>query len=126
MSQTVLYVEDNPDNRLLISMYFKKSDYNLDLAGTGQEALDKISEVVYDAIVLDLNLDGEISGTEFMRRMREDERYSDIPLVIVSGLPNLNHVKEVKKEWYQTFMSKPFRKQELFGALDVLLKNPRD
>lgn len=117
MAQTILYVEDNPDNRLLISMYFKKSELELDLAGSGQEALDKISEKVYDAIVLDLNLDGEISGTEFMRQMREDERYNEIPLVVVSGLPNLNHVKDVKKEWYHTFLSKPFRKQELFGAL---------
>lgn len=117
MGQTILYVEDNPDNRLLISMYFKKSELELDLAGSGQEALDRISEKVYDAIVLDLNLDGEISGAEFMRQMREDNRYNEIPLVVVSGLPNLNHVKDVKREWYQTFLSKPFRKQELFGAL---------
>ena len=89
----VLLVEDDPGDQKLMRYALSQQDLKsrLEIVGTGEEALDYLERSVQEGsdvhrphlILLDLNMPG-IGGKEFLRRVKEDPRFSDIPVVIVS------------------------------------------
>ena len=89
----VLLVEDDPGDQKLMRYALSQQELrsHLEIVGTGEEALDYLERSIEqdnnvyrpDLILLDLNMPG-IGGKEFLRRMKQDERFSDIPVVIVS------------------------------------------
>jgi CheY-like chemotaxis protein len=89
----VLLVEDDPGDQKLMRYALSQQELrsHLEIVGTAEEALDYLERTMTessdsyrpDLILLDLNMPG-IGGKEFLRRIKQDERFSDIPVVIVS------------------------------------------
>src|ERR1700761_1923334 len=66
----VLIVDDEPAVRAALDRALRLDRYEVELAGDGREALDRLSETRLDAIVLDVMMPG-IDGLEVCRRLRE-------------------------------------------------------
>lgn len=66
----VLLVEDSADNQYLVSKFLSKAGVPMDIAGNGQEAIDKCQDNTYDLILMDIQMpimDG-YSTTEYLRK----------------------------------------------------------
>jgi two-component system cell cycle response regulator DivK len=81
---TVLCIEDNPANMILVERVVEAEGHKLLKAEDGTEALNLLSGIVPDIILLDINLPG-IDGLELARRFKADERLSPVPLIATTA-----------------------------------------
>ena len=88
----IMIVEDDPDQRSILEMIFKSSDYDVSLARDGQEALDFLAQEVPDLVISDLMMP-RVDGGELVRRMKADRRYARVPVLM------LTVVSDVEKEY---------------------------
>jgi len=104
---TILAVDDNRENLLLLEYLFRpfKNIY-LEVALSGQEALDKLKKLNYDLILLDIDMP-IMNGYEVAQKIKEDKILSSIPIVFITGEYNA-----------QQFIEKGFS----LGAVDYLSK----
>lgn len=110
---TILLVEDNNDLADLYQHYLDTA-YEVRLAQTGQEALDKATPTV-DLIILDYKLP-DISGIEVQEQLRSDDL--TIPTVMISGTdPEVLRDGDKALIW----LVKPFYKEELQEAIEEVL-----
>jgi|GEM_PF-540280 len=83
--KNVLVVDDSATTRILQRNILKSSGYNVDAAINGFDALTKIVSNQYDFIVTDAEMP-EMDGFELTERLRHDDKYRDIPIIIVTSL----------------------------------------
>jgi CheY-like chemotaxis protein len=83
----VLVIDDEPDFAAYMKEILQGLGYRVSVAGNGREALAMAKSCPPDAITLDVQMPEE-SGLVFYRRLKSDGVLRDIPVIIVSGLPN--------------------------------------
>lgn len=84
MTKTILYIEDNPDNRLLIRRILEAEGYTMLEAVNGQDGVVMAGETFPDLILLDINLP-DIDGYEVTHRLREIEKLANIPILAITA-----------------------------------------
>lgn len=78
----VLVVDDEENIRLLYKEELEDEGYQVTVAGTADEAMEKIEQNKPDIITLDIKMPG-MDGIEFMRKLKEEK--SDIPVILCSA-----------------------------------------
>jgi two-component system cell cycle response regulator DivK len=81
---TILYVEDNPDNRNLIRRVLGAEGYRMIDAGNAVQALEKLQEVTTDLILMDINMP-DMDGYTLTAKIRGIPNYSNIPIIAVTA-----------------------------------------
>lgn len=81
----LLVVDDSPFQRDFISASLRESGYEVTTADNGVEALNRLFERMPDAIVSDVMMP-ELSGYQFCRIVKNDQRTRDIPVVLLTSL----------------------------------------
>ena len=81
---TILYVEDNVDNRNLIRRVLTAEGYFIVEAGNAVQALDRLSEVNADLILMDINMP-DMDGYALTAKIKSMSNYMDIPIVAVTA-----------------------------------------
>lgn len=84
MPKTVLAIEDNLSNMILISRVVEAAGYDLLQAEDGTSALDLLASEKPDLILLDINIPG-VHGLDLAARLKADGRLSDVPLVATTA-----------------------------------------
>lgn len=85
MSQgTILYIEDNPENRLLVRRILEAEGYTVVEAEDAPSGLEAAQTVSPDLILLDINLP-EMDGYEFTARLRQTSGLREIPIVALTA-----------------------------------------
>ena len=79
---TLLVVDEEVNSRLLYKAEFQEEGYEVTVAETSEEAMEKIHQSKPDIITLDLKRPGA-KGIEFLRKVKEEE--SGIPVVLCSA-----------------------------------------
>jgi CheY-like chemotaxis protein len=80
----LLVVEDNPAEQLSIRELLWHDDIDIEVAGSGAVALEKLVEGGYDCVVLDLRLP-DMSGFEVLDQLRDNAKLRDLPVVVFTG-----------------------------------------
>jgi CheY-like chemotaxis protein/signal transduction histidine kinase len=80
----LLVVEDNAAEQLSIKELLGYDDIDIDVVGTGEEALAALHAEPFDCVVLDLRLP-DMSGFEVLERLRDDTSLGDVPVVVFTG-----------------------------------------
>ncbi len=80
----VLVVDDTEASRYAVARHLRHAGYDVDEAGSGQQALTLVAENRPDVVVLDVLLP-DISGFEVARRLRADARFSRLPILHLSA-----------------------------------------
>ena len=80
----VLVVDDDMTVREYLSMYLKKAGYGVQTASDGRECLKMVEELRPDIICMDLLMPG-MGGQETIRELKADERFSNIPILVISS-----------------------------------------
>jgi len=89
----VVLVEDDPFLSDLASSRIQSAGFKLTHFAAADDALEKLEEVKPDIILLDLILPG-MGGFEFLEAVKKDEKFKNIPVVIIS---NLGSKEEIEK-----------------------------
>ncbi len=118
----ILLVDDFADNREMYADYLTFSGFEVAEAADGIEALDKAFALRPDLIVMDLSLPG-LDGWEATRRIKDDARTRDIPVVAVTGHALTGHEKKAKDAGCDAFLPKPCQPQDLLETARRLMHN---
>ena len=84
MGKTVLAIEDNKVNMLLVSRIVESEGYSLLRAEDGPSALTLLRETHPDIILLDVNIPG-IHGLDLARTIKDDAKLAQIPLIATTA-----------------------------------------
>ncbi|MCL4078323.1 response regulator [Coriobacteriia bacterium Es71-Z0120] len=84
MKRKVLLVEDNPQNRYLLTFLLEKSGYEVVSAEDGEAAVEAVPVHSPDVILMDVQLP-KIDGYEATRRIKSDERFASIPVLALTA-----------------------------------------
>ena len=119
MPYTILYIEDNPDNRLLVKRALEARGYQFVGAQNGLEGLDLTSAKQPDIILLDINLP-DISGIDLLTSIKKDSNLCDIPVVILTGS---NEDQDIQKSYdlgAGSYLVKPISNDALMLVIEKL------
>jgi CheY-like chemotaxis protein len=83
--KTVLVVDDDPDARDFFTTVLEDNGYAVVQAADGNEALARLAEGLPDLVTLDITMP-EKSGVGVYRKLREEEEYKGIPVIIITGV----------------------------------------
>jgi CheY-like chemotaxis protein len=117
MSARILLVEDDEELQEIYVNMLGFNDYQISQAYDGVDALELLEEAGADLIVLDIILD-EMMGDDFYLRLKQDARFSAIPVVVVSALPEERCQHMLGADPMTAFLRKPFRRQQLLEAIE--------
>ena len=81
---TILYVEDNPDNRSLIRRVLEAEGYAVVEAINAKQALEKLEGADIDLVLMDINMP-DMDGYTLTARIKSIEKFSKIPIVAVTA-----------------------------------------
>jgi two-component system cell cycle response regulator DivK len=84
MTHVILVVEDNERNLKLLRDVLEYAGYDVRVARTAEDGITSAVSEPPDLVLMDLQLPG-IDGTEALRRLRENPRTADIPVVAVTA-----------------------------------------
>ncbi len=108
----ILYIEDNPDNRKLVSRVLGAEGFTVYTANDGPSGLAFVEETTPDLILVDLQLP-DIDGYEVTRTLRQMDRLKNTPIVALTA----NVLKEDRERSFAAgcdgFIQKPFSVDKL-------------
>jgi two-component system cell cycle response regulator DivK len=81
---SILYVEDNLENRILILRVLNAEGYCVDFAENAIEALEAVRSNYYNLILMDINLP-DIDGYTLTSRLRNNSRLQSIPIIALTA-----------------------------------------
>ncbi|MCA9400138.1 MAG: response regulator [Candidatus Omnitrophica bacterium] len=120
MAKTILIIDDDQEIIDLLTVRFRAQGYAVIQAKDARTGLVEIEKNTPNLVVLDIMLP-DIDGTKLCQMLKDDQRYQDLPIIIISGK---------KIEWIQTFLNKvranaffekPFAAEELLKEVHRLI-----
>jgi DNA-binding response OmpR family regulator len=120
--RTVLVVEDALTTRCILEQFFARAGCDVLHASDPETALLRLRSTTIDAVILDLRLGEERSGLEVLEQMRLDERYDDVPVVVLTGVTEVNDTEdEVIQRHGAHLLYKRFGYREVVQRLEKIL-----
>ena len=117
-----LLIEDDSAVANSIELMLKSAGLNLYTTDLGEEGIDLGKIYAYDIIVLDLSLP-DMSGFEVLRKLRASKVGS--PILILSGLDNVEDKIKGLGFGADDYMTKPFHKDELVARIKALVRRSK-
>lgn len=121
---TILVVDDHPVNRDLLRQLLEREGHTIVEAADGEEALARLEERAFDAVLLDV-LMPRLNGVEVLRRMRADERLARIPVVMLSALDEVDSAIRCIEAGAEDYVAKPFEAALLRARVGAALEKKR-
>jgi two-component system, sensor histidine kinase and response regulator len=115
----ILIADDAEDNRILIEAYLRKSACQLDMAGSGSEAIEHFKQRHYDVVLMDLHMP-ETDGYEAIRQMRAWEHEQGLrrtPIIALTAAVLEDAVRQSLEAGCDNHLSKPVKRSTLFSIL---------
>lgn len=118
--QHVLYVDDEPDIRLVASMALGlDTTLRVDTADSGEQALALLPALQPDLVILDVMMPG-LDGPSTLARMREDPRLESIPVVFMTAKAMPDERERFLRMGAAGIIPKPFDPMRLAGQVTEL------
>lgn len=112
----VLVVDDEPTITETLSLILESGGYRCHVAHDGQQALRALSEVSPSLVLLDIMMP-VLDGSEVLRRMRADERWRRVPVIVMTAAL----AGERGLERHDAFFRKPFDVDQLLSEVRRLV-----
>jgi len=114
----ILIVDDDPGFRAVLSRVFHLRGYEIALAATGREVLEKVEAEAPDVILLDLHLD-DLSGLELIRRVTSD--HPSVRCILLTGDSSPTTVSDAFKAGVYDYLRKPYDLKQLLVSVQRAL-----
>ncbi|WP_341887777.1 PAS domain-containing protein [Variovorax sp. YR752] len=116
--RTVLYIEDEPLNALLMREVFRlRPSWSLHVAGTGHEGLTRAVELRPDAVLIDMNLP-DMNGAEVVRRLRADAATRPLRCIALSADVMAEQIEAALAAGFDDYWTKPIDVRLVIAGLD--------
>ena len=121
--KTILVVDDDPDARDFFITVLEDNGFATVFARDGNEAMTRLDEAIPDLVTLDITMP-EKSGVGVYRNLKEDDRFKDIPVLIITGISDdfqqfISTRRKVPPP--EGYLSKPVEPEQLLGKVQELL-----
>ena len=116
----VLIVDDEPTNINIVAEILH-SYYNIQIATSGETALEMIAIKKPDLILLDINMPG-MSGYEVANKLKNSENTSSIPIIFLTAENDSKSIQKGFNNGAVDYILKPFFKEELQARVSTHLK----
>jgi DNA-binding response OmpR family regulator len=115
----ILLVEDERQVASFVTRALRENSYTVDLAETGEKAIELARETPYDSILLDVRLPG-VSGLEVCRELRE--AHIDTPILMLTARSLVEQRVEGLDAGADDYLTKPFAVAELMARVRALVR----
>lgn len=122
MGNTILCIEDNPDNMMLLRRILEATGHSLIQAKTGLEGVSVAENQEIDLILLDINLP-DIDGYEVMRKIRSSQKpqLASVPIIVCSANALKGDAQKALACGCNLYMTKPLDIHDLIEKVDTYL-----
>lgn len=120
----VLVVDDSIDSIRMISDLLEEANMTVLVALEGSQAITITQNISPDIILLDAIMPN-MDGFETCRRLKENPRLMDVPIIFMTGLSDTEHVVMGLKSGGVDYITKPINASELVARMQVHLANAR-
>jgi two-component system chemotaxis response regulator CheY len=114
MPHNVLIVDDSALTRIAIKRVLEMVELDVDRifeAENGAKALDTLDQNKIDLVLADLNMP-QMGGVELIKKMKEQESFANIPVIVVSTESSVTRIKELLAQGIKDYLHKPFTPEE--------------
>ncbi|GIK08561.1 MAG: hypothetical protein JETCAE02_07010 [Anaerolineaceae bacterium] len=125
MGNHILYIEDNPDNMLLVQRALEARGYKLLKAINGLTGVAMAESESVDLILLDINLP-DIDGYEVARRLRASAKHAltYVPIIAITANALKGDAEKALEAGCDVYMSKPINIRELWARVEAFVPAP--
>uniref|UniRef100_UPI0025C42712 PAS domain-containing hybrid sensor histidine kinase/response regulator n=1 Tax=Desulfonatronospira sp. TaxID=1962951 RepID=UPI0025C42712 len=123
----ILIVDDNENNLEILRKQLEAWGAEVEQAAGGHEALLILDRVYSEGnsfamAILDMHMPG-MDGEELGRNIRSNDRFGDLPLVMLTSMGRPGDAKMFKQKGFNAYLNKPVRQSELFDTLLTVLSS---
>ncbi|MER9132153.1 adenylate/guanylate cyclase domain-containing protein [Mesorhizobium sp. M0768] len=120
----ILVVDDISSNRGLLSRRLQRDGHQVVTAESGLSALAHLAEHEFDLVLLDL-LMPDMNGIEVLSRLKAERRWRHIPVIMISGLDEVDAVVRCIEAGADDYLPKPFNPVLLRARINSSLEKKR-
>jgi CheY-like chemotaxis protein len=117
----ILIVDDVAANLKILGFILKKEGYKVRPVPNGTLALQTAEREKPDLILLDVMMP-DMDGFEVCRRLKDDQKLVDVPVIFISALNDTNDIVNALKSGGVDFITKPFKAEEVIARVRTHLK----
>src|SRR5688572_10247459 len=119
MIAQVLVVDDEFPVRELCARVLSGAGYTVETASSGDEAAGMLSRKLYDVVLSDLKMPGELSGQELVKTIEQVSPTTDV--IVMAGFPTLESAVETLKHGAFDYLVKPFNNDKVLVVMEQCL-----
>ena len=116
MSSTILIVDDEPGGRYTLESILEEQGYQIEMAESGLEAIEKAHQFLPDVILLDVMMPG-MDGFEVCQHIRKDPILAEIPIIMLTALDDRKSFLHGLESGADDYITKPYDRYELRARL---------
>jgi chemosensory pili system protein ChpA (sensor histidine kinase/response regulator) len=120
VKKIALVVDDSLTMRKVLSRVLEREDFEVITANDGMDAIQKLQLFTPDIILTDIEMP-RMDGFEFARYVRDNDKTSNTPLIVISSRTAEKHRNVAKELGVNAFMGKPVQDEELIEQVNELL-----
>ena len=120
MNDSILVIEDNPDNRKLVTWILEDEGYAVTCSETAEAGIEELKRGNYQAILMDISLPG-MDGTEATRLIREMDDYKTLPIIALTAHAIKGETDKILASGVNKLITKPVNEELLLEHLSQLI-----
>jgi DNA-binding NtrC family response regulator len=120
--KTVIVIDDDKSILRTLTRVLQKGGYEIDSAGTGKEAIEKLSGQSYDVALIDIKLP-DMDGTDLLVMMQEN--LSNAVKILITGLSLVDSGAEIIEKGADACLLKPVKPEDLLSMIEEKLKGKK-
>lgn len=121
MSKQVLIVEDEFDNQKVVSKILGYMDLCPDVVDTAEDALQKLDDSTYDAVIIDLALPG-MDGMQLLSQIRSNTDYDAMPCIVMTAYHSSQVKSDALAAGCNAYFAKPFDEMVFIREMERFVK----
>jgi DNA-binding response OmpR family regulator len=119
----IIVIDDDKSILRTFTRILQKSGYEIDVAETGKEAIEKSKRKMYDLALIDIRLP-DMDGTDLLMKMQQTNR--NAIKIMITGFPSLETGVKALDEGADAFLVKPVKPEELLALIEEKFKTKEE
>jgi DNA-binding response OmpR family regulator len=119
--QRILVVDDDEHIQKSLAQYLEMEDFDVDVASSGQEALEQAGRQTPDLVLLDIMMP-EMDGFEVVERLRQEAPTARVPVILLTARGQDTDVIKGYQMGVSSYLTKPFNLDELVDTIREVLE----
>lgn len=124
MAKKILVVDDDPNIVRLLASRLKNSGYDVVSASDGNSCFKKAVAEKPDLVLLDIIMPG-LNGFEVCKRLKENDKTKDIPVIMLTALAGEKDLSKGLEEGANCFITKPFSAVDLLHKIKTAMQDKK-